>query len=56
MKRQYLSETHKRYSETCQKEVEEMAKHPLTYEQFLEQIAEQNRESELGDKSEDTNW
>lgn len=55
MKRRYLSEAHRKYSEACQKEVEEMAKHPLTHEQFLEQIAEQNRESELGDMSEDTN-
>lgn len=53
MERQYLNEAHKKYSEACQKEVEEMAKHPLTYEQFLEQIAEQNMESELGDMSED---
>lgn len=55
MKRQYLNEKHKKYSEACQKEVEEMAKHPLTHEQFLAQIAEQNRESILGDMSEDTN-
>lgn len=53
--RQYLSESHRKYSEACQKEVGEMAEDPLTYEQFLEQIAEQNRESELGDMSEDTN-
>lgn len=52
MKKQYLNEAHKKYSEACQKEVEEMAKHPLTHEQFLAQIAEQNRESELGGKVE----
>lgn len=48
MERKYLNESHKEYSEACQKEVEEMGQQPLTHEEFLEQIAEQNRESELG--------
>ena len=44
-KRTYLSETHRRHSEACQREVNEMAKHPLTHEQMEEQIRRTRRES-----------
>ena len=45
--RKYLSESHKAYSEACQKEVEEMLQHPLSHEQFLEQIERQRKASNL---------
>ena len=45
--RRYLSESHKAYSEACQKEVEEMRQHPLTHEEFLEQIERQRKASNL---------
>lgn len=45
-KRTYFSEAHKKYSEACQKEVEEMSKHPLTHDQFEEQMR-RNREESL---------
>ena len=32
--RKYFSESHKKYSEACQKEVAEMSKHPLSHEAF----------------------
>ena len=38
METEYSSESHKRYSEECQKEVEEMLRHPLTHEEFARQI------------------
>ena len=37
-KRRYLGDAHKKYSERCQAEVKEMQKHPLTHQEFLEQI------------------
>ena len=46
--RRYLGPEHKAYSEACQREVEEMAKHPLTHQEFLEQIERNRRGSELG--------
>jgi len=45
-KRKYFSEAHRKYSEACQKEVEEMSKHPLSHEQFEEQMR-RNREESL---------
>lgn len=45
-RRTYINESHRRYSEECQKAVEEMTKHPLTWEQFQEQ-SQQNRRSAL---------
>lgn len=42
MEQRYLGQEHKEYSEKCQQEVAEMQRHPLTYEQFLQQI-ERNR-------------
>jgi len=36
--RTYLSESHRKYSEACQKEVERMAQHPLSAEQKAEQM------------------
>ena len=38
MKRKYISESHRKYSEACQKEVEEMSKHPLTAEEKQAQM------------------
>lgn len=43
--RTYFNESHKRYSEACQKEVEEMSKHPLSEEEFREQIRRNREES-----------
>jgi hypothetical protein len=36
--RTYTSESHRKYSEACQREVDEMAKHPLSIEQMEEQM------------------
>lgn len=38
MKRKYISESHRKYSEACQREVEEMSKHPLTAEEKQAQM------------------
>lgn len=38
MKRKYLGESHKKYSEACQEAVERMSKHPYTHEQCLGQV------------------
>ena len=46
MTRRYFSESHKTYSEACQREVEEMSKHPLSHEEFRAQI-KRNREESL---------
>ena len=42
----YNSERHKRYSEACQKEVEKMLQHPLSFEQQTEQFR-RNREKAI---------
>lgn len=34
----YLSESHRKCSEACQKAVEEMSKHPLTLEEKIAQM------------------
>ena len=47
-KKTYLSESHKRISEACQKAVAEMARHPLSFEQKLKQIEDNRRRSSLG--------
>jgi len=47
MKRKYLSESHRAISEVCQKEVEEMSKHPLTFEEKKRQIEENHKRSML---------
>lgn len=47
MKRKYLGESHKKYSEACQKAVERMSKHPYTHEQCLEQVERLRKASEL---------
>jgi len=39
----YFSESHRKYSEACQREVEEMMKHPLTAEQAIEQALRNKR-------------
>ena len=44
--RKYFNESHRKYSEACQKEVEEMSKHPLSHEQFRAQIKRNREESE----------
>ena len=44
----YLGPEHKAYSEACQREVEEMATHPLTHQGFLAQIKRMHDKSELG--------
>ena len=36
-----------KYTQECIKEVEEMSKHPLSQEQFTQQIEENRRRSEL---------
>ena len=43
--RKYFNESHKRYSEACQKEVAEMSKHPLSEEEFRAQIERNRKES-----------
>lgn len=42
----YFSESHRKYSEACQREVEEMMKHPLTAEQAMEQALRNKRASQ----------
>lgn len=49
-KRRYLGEAHKEYSERCQAEVKEMQRHPLTHQEFLEQIERNREHSELRGK------
>ena len=46
MKRKYISESHRKYSEACQKEVAEMSKHPLSAEQKEAQMRRNKRQSE----------
>ena len=41
----YFSESHRKCSEACQREVEEMMKHPLTAEQAIEQALRNKRAS-----------
>lgn len=45
METKYLNEYHKKRSEACQKAVEEMSKHPLSYEQKMQQIKALNKAS-----------
>ena len=47
MKRKYISESHRKYSEACQKEVAEMSKHPLSAEQKEAQMDRNRRISML---------
>ena len=47
MKRKYISESHKRYSEACQKEVAEMSMNPLTAEEKEAQMDRNKRLSML---------
>ena len=49
MTRKYLGESHKEYSEACQKAVERMSKHPYSHEQCLEQVERLRKVLELGD-------
>lgn len=41
----YINESHRKYSEACQKEVDEMSKHPLSHEQMLAQMRRNHEES-----------
>ena len=43
----YINESHRKYSEECQKAVEEMSKHPMTYEQFVQQSLQSQKETLL---------
>ena len=45
--RTYINESHRKYSEECQKAVEEMSKHPMTYEQFVQQSLQSQKETLL---------
>lgn len=47
MEKKYISESHRKYSEACQKEVEEMSKHPLTVEEKEAQMDRNRRISML---------
>ena len=47
MKRKYINESHRKYSEACQREVEEMSKHPLTAEEKEAQMDRNKRLSML---------
>ena len=47
MERKYISESHRKYSEACQKEVAEMSKHPLSAEQKEAQMNRNRRISML---------
>ena len=47
MEKKYISESHRKYSEACQKEVEEMSKHPLTAEEKEAQMDRNKRLSML---------
>ena len=43
----YLSASHKKSSEACQREVEEMLKHPCSFEEAMEQLERNRKASEL---------
>ena len=43
--RKYFNESHRKYSEACQKEVEEMSKHALSNEAFFKQAKKNHEES-----------
>ena len=47
MEQKYINESHKKYSEACQKEVAEMSKHPLTTEEKEAQMDRNKRLSML---------
>ena len=47
MEKKYINESHRKYSEACQKEVAEMCKHPLTAEEKEEQMRRNKRLSFL---------
>lgn len=47
MTRKYLGESHKEYSEACQKAVERMSELPYSHEQCLEQVERLRKASEL---------
>ena len=45
-KRTFINDSHRMYEEACMREVEEMAKHPLSNEQFVAQCI-RNREDAM---------
>ena len=47
MEKKYISESHRKYSEACQREVAEMSKHPLTAEEKEAQMDRNRRLSML---------
>ena len=47
MEKKYISESHRKYSEACQKEVAEMSMNPLTAEEKEEQMRRNKRLSFL---------
>lgn len=47
MEKKYISESHRKYSEACQRELEEMSKHPLTAEEKEAQMDRNKRLSML---------
>ena len=47
MEKKYISESHRKYSEACQKEVEEMSMNPLTAEEKEAQMDRNKRLSML---------
>lgn len=49
MERKYINDSHKKYSEACQKEVAEMSKHPLSCEQKEQQMLTNKMKSFLQD-------
>lgn len=51
--RKYLGPEHQAYSEACQRDVEEMAMHPLTHQEFMAQIERNRQGSELGGETKD---
>ena len=47
MQKKYINESHRKYSEACQKEVAEMSKNPLSAEEKEAQMDRNRRLSEL---------
>ena len=44
-KRTYINESHRKYVEACQKEVDEMSKHPLSCEEFFRKARQHKEEA-----------
>ena len=50
MEDHYLNEFHRKHSEAAGKEIDEMMKHPYSYEQALEQVQRIHRESQMAEE------